>query len=114
MVTFPHRVSRVPRVGPPRDDERAGTAIRRTGMTTSTRDQIDDLLSSANGVLRLEPTWVARDWLPPGRRLGLPPDAYDVGERGFICERWLGSTTKADNRIAPDDEGRSYLVTDDV
>ena len=25
---------------------------------------------------------MARDFLPPGRRLGLPEDAYDVGERG--------------------------------
>jgi hypothetical protein len=53
---------------------------------------------------------VARDFLPPGRRLGLPEDQYAVGERGFICERWLASTTKADNRVGPDDEGLSHLV----
>jgi len=64
-------------------------------------------------VLRLEPAWVARDWLPPGRRLGLPDDAYEVGERGAICERWLASTTHADNRIGPPDEGLSYVVADD-
>ncbi len=54
--------------------------------------------------------WVARDFLPPGRRLGLPESAYDVGERGSICERWLASTTKADNRISLPDEGLSYIA----
>jgi hypothetical protein len=79
----------------------------------ASRDQTEALLHAGNGVLRLQPAWVARDFLPPGRRLGLPEDAYDVGERGFICERWLGSTTPADNRIGPDDEGLSYVATDD-
>ena len=27
-----------------------------------------------------------------------------------MCERWLGSTTKADNRVGPPDEGLSYLA----
>src|SRR3712207_381887 len=71
------------------------------------------LLAAGNGVLRCDPAWVARDFLPPGRRLGLPEDAYDVGERGAICERWLTSTTKADNRVGPDDEGLSYAVGED-
>jgi hypothetical protein len=70
------------------------------------------LLEQGNGVLRCEPAWVARDFLPPGRRLGLPEDGYDVGDRGAICERWLASTTKADNRVGPDDEGLTYLVGD--
>jgi len=73
------------------------------------RQLLDRMLAADNGILRLEPTWVARDFLPPGRRLGLPENAYDVGERGFICERWLGSTTKADNRVGPADEGLSHL-----
>ena len=51
------------------------------------RDVLDRLLTAGNGVLRCEPAWVARDFLPPGRRLGLPDDAYDVVERGAICER---------------------------
>jgi hypothetical protein len=79
----------------------------------ATRELTDRLLNQGGGVLRLEPAWVARDFLPPGRRLGLPEGAYDVGERGFICERWLGSTTPADNRIGPDDEGLSYVATGD-
>jgi hypothetical protein len=75
------------------------------------RGVTERLLNEGNGVLRLEPAWVARDFLPPGRRLGLPDDAYDVGNRGFICERWLASTTRADNRVGPADEGLSYVWT---
>jgi hypothetical protein len=71
---------------------------------------LDRLLEEGDGAVRLKPAFVARDFLPPGRRLGLPEDAYDVGERGFICERWLASTTKADNRVGPDDEGLSALI----
>jgi hypothetical protein len=83
-------------------------------MTAETvRDLTQRLLNDGGGVLRLEPAWVARDFLPPGRRLGLSDDAYDVGERGYICERWLGSTTPADNRVGPDDEGLSYVATND-
>jgi len=74
---------------------------------------LEKALADADGMLRLEPAWVARDFVPPGRRLGLPEDAYDVGERGFICERWLASTTKADNRVGPPDEGLSYIALDD-
>ena len=73
---------------------------------------VDDLLEQGGGVLRLDPAWVARDWLPPGRRLGLPDAAYDLGERGAVCERWLASTTHADNAVGPDDEGLSRLSRD--
>ena len=74
------------------------------------RDQVELSLSEGGGIVRLAPAWVARDFLPPGRRLGLADDAYDLGDRGFLCERWLASTTKADNRIGPPDEGLSYLA----
>jgi len=84
----------------------------KTDQAAGQRLDADRLIGAANGVLRLEPAWVARDWLPPGRRLGLPEDGYHVGERGYICERWLGSTTRADNRIGPPDEGLSYIVDD--
>jgi hypothetical protein len=73
---------------------------------------IEKALAKGNGILRLEPAWVARDFLPPGKRLGLKEEEYDVGERGWICERWIGSTTKADNRISPPDEGLSYIAID--
>lgn len=79
-------------------------------MTTETRNIIETALKAGNGILRLEPAWVARDFLPPGKRLGLKDEEYDVGERGWISERWIGSTTKADNRISPPDEGLSYLA----
>ena len=79
----------------------------------TTRDSIAHALAADDGVLRLEPAWVARDFLPPGRRLGgLPEAAYDLGDRGGICERWLGSTTEADNRTGPVGEGLSWLVLD--
>ncbi|MFW6181876.1 MAG: hypothetical protein ACOC8N_09010, partial [Spirochaetota bacterium] len=70
---------------------------------------VEKALEKGDGMLRLRPCWVARDFLPPGRRLGLKEEEYDVGERGYICERWLASVTKADNRISPPDEGLSYL-----
>jgi len=73
---------------------------------------VEDALAKNNGVLRLEPAWVARNFLPPGRRLGLKEAEYEMGERGWISERWLASTTKADNRIGPPDEGLSYLALD--
>jgi len=77
-----------------------------------TRNVVEKALADGNGILRLEPAWVARDFLPPGRRLGLPEDRYDVGDRGYICERWLASTTHADNRVGLPDEGLSYLFVD--
>jgi hypothetical protein len=80
--------------------------------SSSVRDRAERLLGDQGGVLRLEPAFVARDFLPPGRRLGLSEDAYDVGERGAICERWLASTTKADNRVGPLDEGLSAVATE--
>jgi hypothetical protein len=78
----------------------------------SVRHRVETLLAEHDGVLRLEPAFVARDFLPAGRRLGLPESAYDVGERGAICERWLASTTKADNRVGPPDEGLSAVAVD--
>ena len=72
---------------------------------------VEKALEKGNGVLNLKPAWVARDFLPPGKRLGLTEKEYNVGKRGFICERWLASVTLADNAVGPDDEGLSYLET---
>jgi hypothetical protein len=84
-----------------------------TGLTTaSVRERVETLLADQGGVLRLEPAFVARDFLPAGRRLGLPEAAYDVGERGEICERWLASTTRADNRVGPPGEGLSAIAAE--
>jgi hypothetical protein len=79
-------------------------------MAASLRAIVEKALEKGGGILSLEPAWVARDFLPPGRRLGLKDGEYDVGERGFICERWLASVTRADNQIGPPDEGLSYLA----
>ncbi|MBN1966454.1 MAG: hypothetical protein JW910_17520 [Anaerolineae bacterium] len=72
-------------------------------------------LHQGSGILRLVPTWVPRSFNAPGRRLRLDPrDLYPFGgNRGGICERWLGSTTKADNGpLTTPDEGLSYLDVD--
>jgi hypothetical protein len=81
-------------------------------MAADLRAIVEKALEKGGGILSLEPAWVARDFLPPGRRLGLREGEYDVGERGFICERWLASVTRADNRVGPPDEGLSYLALD--
>jgi hypothetical protein len=73
------------------------------------KETIERIVGQENGILRMEPAWVARDFLPPGKRLGLKESEYDVGERGYICERWLASVTLADNAVGPEDEGLSYI-----
>jgi hypothetical protein len=79
-------------------------------MAADKRSVVEAALGKGGGILRLEPAWVARTFLPPGRRLGLKESEYAVGERGWISERWIGSVTKADNKISPPDEGLSYLA----
>jgi len=73
-------------------------------------------LEQGKGVLRLAPCWVPRLLSIPGRRLGLhPEDYYAFGaQRGPVVERWLASTTKADNGPPTlPDEGLSCLVLKD-
>ena len=53
-------------------------------MASNMRAQEQKILAAGNGILRLQPAWVARYFLPPGRRLGPPEAAYNVGER-----RWM-------------------------
>jgi hypothetical protein len=79
---------------------------------SDTRAIVKEALEKGCGILRMNPAWVARDFLPPGKRLGLKEEEYNVGERGWISERWIGSTTKADNRVGPPDEGLSHVVID--
>jgi len=76
-------------------------------------NQVHEIIARFSGVIPLQPAWVARDWIKSGRRLGLPDDAYDVGERGEIGERWLASTTPAANRVTYDGEGISTIRVDD-
>jgi hypothetical protein len=68
------------------------------------------------GILRLAPAWVPRSFCIPGKRMKLhPDDLYAFGaNRGGIDERWLSSTTKADNGpLTTPDEGLSYVVYGD-
>ena len=76
------------------------------------RSQVQQALDAGKGLLRLEPTWVPRSFMIPGRRLKLhPDDLYACGaHRGGINERWFSSTTNADNGPGtPADEGLSYV-----
>src|SRR5436190_1575585 len=75
-------------------------------------ETVRDAVGAGAGVLRLEPAWVPRTFMIPGRRLRLhPDDLYALGgHRGGINERWFSSTTNADNGAAtPPDEGLSYV-----
>ena len=79
------------------------------------RTDIQSALDANGGILRLEPCWVPRSFMIPGRRLKLhPDDLYACGaHRGGINERWFSSTTNADNGPGtPVDEGLSYVRPD--
>jgi hypothetical protein len=79
------------------------------------RTQVREAVNSAGGILRLEPCWVPRSFMIPGRRLRLhPADLYAFGaHRGGINERWFSSTTKAANGpFTGEDEGLSYARGD--
>jgi hypothetical protein len=78
----------------------------------SNRAASQDAIGAGAGILRLEPCWVPRTFMIPGRRLKLhPDDLYALGgHRGGINERWFSSTTHASNGPGtPDDEGLSYV-----
>ena len=77
---------------------------------------LKDALGAGDGIVQLAPAWVPRSFLVPGGRLKLAPqDLYALGaDRGGIDERWLASTTNADNGPGtPEDEGLSYVVVQD-
>ena len=72
-------------------------------------------LEQGRGILRLAPNWVPRSFCVPGRRIKLHPDDYYVlgGERGGIDERWLSSTTPAQNGpLTGENEGLSAVVVE--
>src|SRR5207245_9748639 len=80
------------------------------------QSQVVNAIEAGAGILRLEPCWVPRAFLVPGRRLKLhPDDIYALGgERGGIDERWCSSTIKASNGPPTrDDEGLRYVRRDD-
>jgi hypothetical protein len=77
-----------------------------------TRARVKEAVDAGHGILRLDPCWVPRTFMIPGRRLRLhPDDLYALGgHRGGINERWFSSTTNADNGPGtPADEGLSYV-----
>ena len=68
------------------------------------------------GIVRLAPTWVPRTFGRPAGRLRLHPDDHRAlgAHRGAIVERWLASTTPADNGpLTPPGEGLSMVVSED-
>lgn len=72
-------------------------------------------LVTGKGIFRLAPVWVSRSFCRPGKRIKLHPDDYYAlgADRGGIDERWLASTTWAENSPkTTTDEGMSYIVTD--
>ena len=76
------------------------------------RALVQEAIHEGVGLLRLEPAWVPRSFMIPGRRLKLHPDDLYAcgGHRGGINERWFSSTTNADNGPGtPADEGLSYV-----
>ncbi|TVQ24626.1 MAG: hypothetical protein EA383_10605 [Spirochaetaceae bacterium] len=81
-------------------------------MSSKAINIIGKALGEGDGILRLKPAWVPRSFCIPGKRIKLHPDDYYAfgAHRGGIDERWLASTTKAEN--GPDttpDEGLSYV-----
>lgn len=79
----------------------------------STAGKISLALEKGAGILNLAPNWVPRSFCVPGRRLKLHPDDYYAlgANRGGIDERWLASTTPADNGpLTAPDEGLSFVV----
>ena len=85
-------------------------------MKTSSKAVTEKALEQGKGILRLAPNWVPRSFCIPGRRIKLHPDDYYAlgGQRGGIDERWLASTTAADNGpLTGENEGLSYIVFED-
>lgn len=83
----------------------------------SSRSIAEQAWEQGEGVVRLAPVRVPRSFCRPGQRIKLHPDDYYILglERGGIDERWLSSTTRAENGPATaEDEGLSYIVADEA
>ena len=68
---------------------------------------INEELDKNEGVLRLKPAFVARVLYPSLGRLGIKD--YSVGERGWICERWMASSVSAVGPTQIKNEGLSEI-----
>lgn len=71
------------------------------------------IFAEGEGVFRLIPTFVSRNFNLPGNRLKLhPDDYYHYGMKaGAIMERWFSSINKTrNNNLEREDEGLSYIL----
>jgi len=69
---------------------------------------LNEELDATGGVLRLKPAFVARTFYPGLGRLGVKN--YRVGKRGWICERWIASSVRAENVYKVENEGLSFIA----
>jgi hypothetical protein len=79
----------------------------------NTTSCIQQTFVKGEGIFRMIPSWVARNFNQPGQRLRLHPDDYfALGmQRGAIKERWFSSVTAASmDPRTPSDEGMSYIA----
>ena len=76
---------------------------------------IQNAFEKGEGIFQLAPCWIPRPFNKPGRRLKLHPDDYfALGlQRGAIVERWFSSLTRVITKNSPEDEGLSYVNTND-
>jgi len=77
-------------------------------MMASTESLLNRELDATNGILRLRAAFVARDFYPGLGRLGVKK--YRVGKRGWICERWIASSVRAENVYKVENEGLSFIA----
>ena len=82
---------------------------------TDDEQVIRDTFAKGEGIFRLFPAFVPRQFGKAGHRLKLHPDDYFAFgmERGSITERWFSSTIAAQNGpTAKADEGMAYVCVD--
>ena len=82
---------------------------------TEDEQVIRDTFEKGEGILRLFPAFVPRQFGKAGHRLKLHPDDYFAFgmARGSITERWFASTIAAQNGpLAKADEGMAYVCVD--
>jgi len=79
------------------------------------KTMIQNAFEKGEGIFQLAPCWIPRLFNKPGRRLKLHPDDYfALGlQRGAIVERWFSSLTRVITKDSPEDEGLSYVNTND-
>ena len=93
--------------------ESQGNAYDDIAFTSAAADRA---LDAGDGIVRLAPAWVPREFCTPGRRIRLHPDDYfPFGpDRGGVDERWLASAIRADNGpLTGPFEGLSLVVEPD-